>query len=309
MKNISLTLFALLITIVSFAQSPQMINYQGVARDLSGNPLSNQNISLRISILSGSPTGTNEYSETHSVTTNNLGLFTIQIGNGSVLLGNFSTIDWGGNSHYLQTEMDENGGTSYTLTGTTQMVSVPYALYAEKAGNGSKWSDNSTGIFYKERGVVIGDSNSIDTSNVNTTLRVFNNKGNSYVDFSGLGNGYPRIDLVGDTAIGKPMASMYLFDFINGEPTLRMGFPQSGGSARHFSFRSNGSNHLIIAGNGNIGLSTGVALPSSRLHVKGGDVYVDNIASGVILKSPNGNCWRVTVDNTGNLIRTAITCP
>jgi hypothetical protein len=133
MKNITLTFIALLIATFTFAQAPQMVNYQGVARNLSGNPLGNQNISLRLSILSGSPVGTSEYVETHNITTNNLGLFSIQIGNGMVQSGSFSTIDWGGDSHYLQTELDENGGTAYVLTGTSPMVSVPYALHANTA--------------------------------------------------------------------------------------------------------------------------------------------------------------------------------
>lgn len=110
MKKIISTLAAILFTTILFAQAPQLINYQGVARNLTGAPLPSQAISLRISILSGSPTGTNEYTETHNITTNNLGLFSIQIGNGAVQSGSFSTIGWGTATHYLQLEMDENGG-------------------------------------------------------------------------------------------------------------------------------------------------------------------------------------------------------
>ncbi len=125
-----------LVAISAFAQSPEMFNYQGVARDNSGNVLANQNISLRTSIISGTPGGTTEYSETHSVTTNQFGLFSIAIGNGSLVSGNFSTIAWSSNPHFVKVEMDPSGGSSYTNMGTTQLLSVPYALYAATSGSG-----------------------------------------------------------------------------------------------------------------------------------------------------------------------------
>lgn len=113
-----------------FAQSPEAINYQGVARDASGNPLPSQNISLRISILSGSASGTLEYQETHFPTTNTLGLFNVKIGQGTAVSGSFPGIDWANNSHFVEVEMDPNGGTSYSSIGTQELVSVPYALHA-----------------------------------------------------------------------------------------------------------------------------------------------------------------------------------
>ncbi|MBI5220181.1 MAG: hypothetical protein HY958_14735 [Bacteroidia bacterium] len=119
----------------SFGQSPQLINYQAVASNTGGQLIANQNISVRISILSGSPTGTTEYSETHAVTTNQFGIFTIQIGGGTVVSGIFYTINWSNANHYVKVEADETGGANYQLLGTSQLVSVPYALYAENAGN------------------------------------------------------------------------------------------------------------------------------------------------------------------------------
>jgi len=134
MKKISSLFMALAFGVTSYAQAPQQFNYQGVARDNMGDILANQNIGLQLSVLSGSISGTIEYVETQTATTNDFGLFTVQIGDGTVVSGSFGAIGWGGNSHFIKVEMDAAGGTSYTLTGTSQLLSVPYALYAETAG-------------------------------------------------------------------------------------------------------------------------------------------------------------------------------
>ncbi|MBP6624487.1 MAG: collagen-like protein [Chitinophagaceae bacterium] len=117
----------------SFAQTPQAIPYQAVARDNTGSPLSSQNISLRFSIHDSTAAGTLVYQETQSATTNALGLFTANIGQGTVVSGTFSTISWDINAKFIQVEMDATGGNSYTDMGTTQFMSVPYALHAKTA--------------------------------------------------------------------------------------------------------------------------------------------------------------------------------
>ncbi|MFC2175438.1 hypothetical protein ACFLR1_00530 [Bacteroidota bacterium] len=118
-----------------FAQAPNKMNYQGVAHDVNGNVLTNQNIGLRFSILSSSISGPVVYAETQTATTNDVGLFNTQIGNGTPTSGTFSSIDWGSTSHFVKVEMDATGGTSYVLMGTSELLSVPYALYAEKSGD------------------------------------------------------------------------------------------------------------------------------------------------------------------------------
>ncbi|MCG3166365.1 MAG: hypothetical protein POELPBGB_02143 [Bacteroidia bacterium] len=118
----------------SFAQSPEKMNYQGLARDASGVELANQAIALRLSIRQGGNNGSIVYQELHSVTTNQFGLFNVEIGGGSVLSGVFSVIDWGMGPYYFQVELDENGGNNFTDMGTMQFISVPYALYAKVAG-------------------------------------------------------------------------------------------------------------------------------------------------------------------------------
>jgi hypothetical protein len=129
------------ITICSFfastlyAQTPQAIPYQAVARNSGGALMLNKAISLRFTIHDGSSSGAIVYQETQSAVTDNQGLFTLNIGSGTVVSGTFSSINWGTGSKFLQVEMDAAGGTTYTDMGTQQMLSVPYALYAEKSNN------------------------------------------------------------------------------------------------------------------------------------------------------------------------------
>lgn len=118
------------------AQAPQGINYQGVARSTDGQPLSSKEISIRISILNGSANGDIEYDEIHEVKTNSFGLFTLVIGQGEPGKTLFNFVNWTAGKKWLQVEMDENGGRNFKLMGSQQLMSVPYALYAERAGNG-----------------------------------------------------------------------------------------------------------------------------------------------------------------------------
>ena len=115
------------------------INYQGVATNTSGAELINQNISIQTSIISDSATGNVQWQETHSTTTDQFGLFNIVIGQGTIsglpLSSSFEEIQWGSGNHYLKIEMDATGGSNYSLISTSQMMSVPYALYAKSAGS------------------------------------------------------------------------------------------------------------------------------------------------------------------------------
>ena len=113
-----------------FGQVPQAFNYQAVIRDASGSPLQNQNISLRIGILQNSPTGQVLYSERQTKQTNPQGLINLEVGQGTVLTGSFSAINWGIASHYLKIEIDLTAGTNYTEYGSSKLLSVPYSLHA-----------------------------------------------------------------------------------------------------------------------------------------------------------------------------------
>ena len=134
LKSILFSILFLIADYQSVAQSPESMNYQAVIRDGSGNVLSSQAVSLRIKILQGSASGSSVYIETFTPTTNAYGSIAIQIGTGTVITGTFNTIDWGGNTHFVETAVDISGGTNYTVISTTQLMSVPYALYAKNAG-------------------------------------------------------------------------------------------------------------------------------------------------------------------------------
>ncbi len=131
-----LALFISLLFSLLKAQVPQAFNYQAVVRDNSGNVIPGQVVGIRISILDSNANGTVLYKEKHQPQTNQFGLVTISIGNGAALSGNFSSIDWGVGSKYLKIDLDINNNGNYTSFGTSQLLSVPYALYAKTAGNG-----------------------------------------------------------------------------------------------------------------------------------------------------------------------------
>lgn len=131
MKKILLFFVAIMAMIlVAEAQAPERFSYQSVIRDAAGNLVANEPVGVRISILQYSPDGSAVYSETHYRATNANGLVTMEIGAGTVVSGSFSNIDWANGPYFLKIETDVNGGTNYTLAGTQQMLSVPYALYA-----------------------------------------------------------------------------------------------------------------------------------------------------------------------------------
>lgn len=133
MKKILPAIAFLLLAVAVHAQSPESFSYQAVVRNSSGNPLTSQNVSFRFSILSGSVSGAVVYSEKHSATTNQFGLVNLAIGTGTDKTGSLSSITWGTALYFLKIEIDPAGGSAYTLLGTTQLLSVPYALHARTA--------------------------------------------------------------------------------------------------------------------------------------------------------------------------------
>lgn len=128
------------------AQSPQKMSYQAVIRNASNTLVSNTNVSMRVSILQGTSTGTEVFKETFNATPTNInGLVTIEIGTGTPVTGTFSSINWANGPYFIKTETDPNGGSTYTITGTSQLMSVPYALYAASSGTSGTSGWNLTG--------------------------------------------------------------------------------------------------------------------------------------------------------------------
>jgi hypothetical protein len=123
-------------TACAFAQAPQKMSYQAVIRNSSNALIRSTPVGMRISVLQGSSTGTAVYIETQRPSTNTNGLVSLEIGTGTVMSGTFATINWAAGPYFIKTETDPTGGTVYTIAGTSELMSVPYALFSANAGVG-----------------------------------------------------------------------------------------------------------------------------------------------------------------------------
>ncbi len=119
----------------ALAQSPESFNYQAVIRNSDGEIVSNENIGIQFRLLSGSTSGNAVYQETFNVETTNNGLITLKIGTGNSVSGDFTTIDWSEGQYFIETSIDLDGGSQFEVLGTSQLLSVPYALYAKTSGS------------------------------------------------------------------------------------------------------------------------------------------------------------------------------
>lgn len=137
MKKI-ITLLAILVFVTNLiAQIPERMSYQAVIRNSNNDLLTNKNVGIKISIVSGSAAGNVVYSERHTgATTNSNGLVTLEIGGGTTISGNFSNINWSTGIFYIRMEIDPSGGLNYSTTGESRLLAVPYAFYAGKSDNG-----------------------------------------------------------------------------------------------------------------------------------------------------------------------------
>ena len=186
MKRLFTILAAVLLTASVFAQSPEKMTYQAIVRDATQTLVTNQAVGMQISILQGSATGTVVYSETQTPTTNINGLLSIEIGSGVA----FYTIDWANGPYFLKTETDPTGGTNYSITGTSQLLSVPYALYAKTA-------DSISGTIV-ETDPIFGASVAAGITQTDTTY--WNNKLDIEID-GDTTNELQFLNLVSDTII------------------------------------------------------------------------------------------------------------
>lgn len=146
-------IFILSVSISSLnAQAPEMFNYQAVCRDNSGNIIAGRQVSFIMTIRDGSPSGPDVFHETQNVTTNQFGIANIQVGSGTLQSGYISDINWPSGNKFLEIQFDPDGpdgGFNYSLMGTVELLSVPYALYAEHSGTpgptGPAGADGATG--------------------------------------------------------------------------------------------------------------------------------------------------------------------
>ena len=195
MKKLFPLLFALL-TSAAFAQSPDAFNYQAVVRDASGNSLVNQAVGLRLAILQGGATGSIVYQESFALTTNGFGLANVAVGTGTVLNGTFSNINWSNGPYFIQVAVDPTGGTAYSVLGASELLSVPYALYAKNVPTNLSDLNNDAGFVTSANDADADPANEIQTLGLSgSTLSISN--GNSVTLPAG-GGGANTLDMAYD---------------------------------------------------------------------------------------------------------------
>jgi hypothetical protein len=145
MKRTYTLLLFLLATVSILAQVPEKISYQAILRDASNVLLTNQEVGMQISILQTTITGTAVYTETQTATTNINGLLSLEIGTGTSS-DDFSAIDWSAGPYFIKTATDPSGGSSYSITGTSQLMSVPFAVYAKTLGTATLGPQGESGV-------------------------------------------------------------------------------------------------------------------------------------------------------------------
>lgn len=153
-RYIALSLAAVLIGGAAWAQAPDRISYQAVVRGFNNDLIANTEIGVRVTILQGSPVGANVYRERHAPTTNAAGLVTLQIGAGSVLNGSLAAINWEAGPYFVEQAIDLAGGTNYSLTSTTELLSVPYALYAKTVDRAAQVAIADTATSVSDAGLL-----------------------------------------------------------------------------------------------------------------------------------------------------------
>lgn len=320
--------------------TPLAFTYQGLARDAQSNRIArNRDIGIEAGLLQTSPQGTAIYTEVHTVRTDNFGVFSTAIGAGLPTLGDFSDVDWSAGPYFLQISIDARNNGNFELLGMTQLLSVPYALYAERAGStdsdGGDGSDDSddSGLWEDKGSYIIpaDEDKSVWIGDVggDATLRqklvvsgavypVFNsgfmtpaevdqvdNKGNAgrtgmFYNFGGdlFHRGFWGV-VVDRNAGGFDNPSSSYFGGVNPDP---------GSFAVRYRLNSSDfRTDFIVRANGDVGVGT--KNPASKLEVTDGDVYINDVNSGVIMKSPNGDCWRMTVSDSGQPVFNQIACP
>ncbi|MEZ5071504.1 MAG: hypothetical protein R2751_11180 [Bacteroidales bacterium] len=350
MYKIACSLVFLCLIVSVFGQAPDHFSYQAVLRNTDGTPRALQEVELLVELRQGSPDGPAVFTQVQTVQTDPFGAVTLRIGDGAV----FSELDWELGPYFLALTVDG------TYLGASQLLSVPYALYAREAGHVddpdpdpanelqtlsieedvlsisggnsvtlpdviTPWQSNLNGIHYP-RNVGIGNYvtlpvNALDirrdmTSAEDKALIRLQNSDIGNLAYVALGletyqdiiekdfyrseflltsreyTGIP--DFRGMTAVKAPGTGFSLWA---SEPTGSLRFyttPLAGSMQEQARFSTAGF------------LGLGTTVPKTRLHVASGDVYVEESASGVVLRSPNGKQWRVQVDDAGTLRATEI---
>ena len=257
MKNITTLLFVLLNTIIVFAQAPQKVSYQAVIRDAGGDLLMNTTVGMQISILETSASGTAVFVETHTPTTNTNGLISLDIATGTLVSGDFTTIDWESGPYFIKVETDPAGGTNYTITGTTQLISVPYALHSKTVEIG-----NTLDKAYDE-GLVSGGGRTINVDAGSVELLATDSRG---IEIFGDPD-YTGLYVEGSTALDQTS----IYGYAEGDAYSIWG-SNAGSASAFYSFHSGAGEGLEVFHSGT-----------------GKGIFIENAGTGIGLDIFNGN--------------------
>lgn len=167
MKLTLILLLSLTVTLTVFAQAPEKMSYQAIIRSTTNSLVANSKISLKVIVHQSTPTGVKIFEESHFPITNNNGLVSLEIGTGSIITGNFSTIVWEKGPYFIETQVDATGGSNYNIIGVTQLLSVPYALHSKTA---ERLVGTNASNPYKALIIPFSSSRSIVGSDVNNTI-------------------------------------------------------------------------------------------------------------------------------------------
>ena len=243
MKKIYSIVSGILLTASVLAQAPQKMSYQAVIRNSSNALVTSTAVGMKISVLQGSATGTAVYVETQLPTTNSNGLASLEIGNGTVATGTFSSIDWANGPYFIKTETDPTGSSNYTIVGISQLLSVPYALYSGNAlpsgGQEGQIITFCSGIpTWTTAGVcpgMVASLNCATANNIGTLTQSNPASGVSSVISYTSGNGGSYIaQTITSTGVTGLTANLQAGSFANGNGTLTytiFGTPTSAGTA------------------------------------------------------------------------------
>lgn len=280
MKKIILTVGLLLAGVSLYAQAPQKMTYQSVVRNSSDALIANSSVGVQISILQGSVSGSAVYIERHTPTTNINGLATLEIGTGTVVAGSFGTIDWSNGPYFIKTETDPNGGTTYSISGTSQLLSVPYALYAESSGDGFSGDYNdltnaptNVSSFTNDAGYVT-TSNDADADPLNE-IQVLNQAGSTVTLSNGGGtisvndndsdptNEYQTLSINGSDITISNGNTITLPAGSGGGNTLDAAYDQGGAGAGRTITADAGAVQIINSGTNTTGLDVSSGVTNS----------------------------------------------
>jgi hypothetical protein len=289
-----------LLTFNSFAQAPQKMSYQAVIRNNSNALVTSTAVGMQISILQGSATGTNVYTETQTPTSNTNGLVTLEIGAGTVVSGSFATINWASGLYFIKTETDPSGGTTYSITGTSQLLSVPYALYAETSGTpGIAGTTGATGI--------AGSNGADGIIGATGTTGAAGIVGTTGADGIVGSTGATGVDgIVGSTGATGSVGATGADGIVG--TTGSTGILQSGSVAGNTTYWDGSSwitNNSNIYNNGdNVGIGT--TTTSAKLHIGNGTRFVASTDASIFLQSGNGlgsaRDWKIYVPMTAGYL-------